>query len=692
VSRFLLLAAAFIAVPIARAEESAVLDEVIISASLRRQTLEQMPTSVTVIRGDTLALAGEQHLQDVLGLIPNLNWAAGTSRPRYYQLRGIGENDQFQGAPNASVGFLIDGIDFSGVGGPATLYDVDQVEVLRGPQGTTYGANALAGLINVHTRDPQLEPELKAEFTAGDYGTWGYGAVIGGAVGDSDKSAYRVVAQKYKSDGFRRNTFLNRDDTNGYDETTVRGKFRWDASDALRVDFTAMFVDLDNGYDAFSIDNSRVTLSDDPGRDAQRSTAFAAHIEYSGFDGFGVESTTSFADSDIDYSFDGDWGNNAAWGVNAPYDYFSEILRDRTTWSQDLRLVSDADASAALSWVAGLYVLHAEEDNDQRNLADDAVYDTLNSDFRSTSVAAYGELDLELTDRTAVSFGARVENRDAKYDDTHDVSLNPQETMLGGHLSLTYALAERSNLYATLSRGYKAGGFNIDQDLSDDVRKYDAEYLWNVETGIKARDAEGRFDLQAAVFFMRRTDQQVDSSTQLDPGDPLSYVLFIDNAARGENFGFEGNISWNATQRLQLSSSVGLLHTRYIDYEYGPDDDRVVVSGREQATAPEYQVGFGVQYRDPTGWLARVDTQSVDDFYFSASHNEKSDPYTLVHVKLGYATERWSAFAWMRNAFDEEYSLRGFYFGNEPPDYPDKRYVQAGDPRTVGVTVNYSFR
>ena len=100
----------------------------------------------------TLEMAGVQHFQDVLGLVPNLNWSAGTSRPRFFQLRGIGELSQWQGAPNPSVGFLIDGIDFSGVGMPATLSDVERIEVLRGPQGTAYGANALAGLIAVNTR------------------------------------------------------------------------------------------------------------------------------------------------------------------------------------------------------------------------------------------------------------------------------------------------------------------------------------------------------------------------------------------------------------------------------------------------------------------------------------------------------------------------------------------------------------
>ena len=117
------------------------LEEIVVTASLRPAAW-RLPVERDGTRRDVLEAAGLQHLQDVLGLVPNLNWSGGTSRPRYFQLRGIGELEQYQGAPNPSVGFLIDGIDFSGVGMPATLFDVEQVEVLRGPQGTRYGANA----------------------------------------------------------------------------------------------------------------------------------------------------------------------------------------------------------------------------------------------------------------------------------------------------------------------------------------------------------------------------------------------------------------------------------------------------------------------------------------------------------------------------------------------------------------------
>jgi iron complex outermembrane recepter protein len=155
------------------------LEEIVVTASLRSTNVADLPQSVTVLDDEALHAAGVQHFEDVLALIPDLNWAAGTSRPRFFQLRGIGEVEQYQGAPNPSVGFLIDDIDFSGVGMPATLLATLQVEVLRGPQGTTNGANALAGLISVRTADPGRDFELNSKLSGATYDTRSAGVVIG---------------------------------------------------------------------------------------------------------------------------------------------------------------------------------------------------------------------------------------------------------------------------------------------------------------------------------------------------------------------------------------------------------------------------------------------------------------------------------------------------------------------------------
>ncbi len=258
------------------------LDEIIVTATCDPFLSRNSQAASRCSTESTLRDAGQQHFEDVLPLVPNLNWAGDTSRPRYFQIRGIGELQQYQGAPNPSVGFLIDDIDFSGLGSAATLFDVDRIEVLRGPQGTLYGANALAGLIYVKSADPSDTFGGRAELDVGDYNERSYGAVITGPVTSLD-SAFRLAVQKYTSDGFYHNAYLGRSNTDNRDELTLRGKWKFEPSDVWRVDLTVLRAQIDNGYDAFAIDNSRTTESDHPGVDRQYSTGLSARSTYTGW-------------------------------------------------------------------------------------------------------------------------------------------------------------------------------------------------------------------------------------------------------------------------------------------------------------------------------------------------------------------------------------------------------------------------
>ena len=660
------------------------LEEIIVTASLRGQAAAEIPASVTVLSAATLQAAGLQHFADVLGLVPNLNWSGGTSRPRFFQLRGIGELEQYQGAPNPSVGFLLDDIDLSGVGMPATLFDAEQVEVLRGPQGTRYGANALAGLVKIKTRDATPEAGAHVEVTAGDHDTWSAGLAAGGAIGAAG-SAWRLAAQQFSSDGFQRNVFLGRDDSNGRDEATLRGKLRWDIAPGWRADLAALYVDLDNGFDAFAPDNSRRTLSDKPGRDAQRTRGVSANVA-GALGGNTLRSVTAYAWSDSVYSFDGDWGNDAYWGEYAPYDYFSRYARERSTLSQDLRL--ESGGGGRVEWVAGVYALRLDEDSLQRDeFAGELLRPLLDTQYSATSLAGYGEAEWTLPAGLSLTAGLRVETRSADYADSEGARFDPRDTMLGGQVSLQGQLASSSRWYATLARGFKAGGFNIGQFVPDDRRQFAPEYLWNAEAGLRFADAGSRLQAEVSVFHMWREEQQVATSFQLVPGDPLSYVFFTDNAARGRNYGLETSVSWQVLERVSLGATLGLLHSEYLGYQYGDRD----LDGREQAHAPAYQYSLSAQWGGEQGWRVRADLSGTDAFYFDASHDQRSNPYTLLNLKAGYARGPWSVQAWIRNVTDEDYAVRGFYFGLEPPDYANKLYVQRGDGRLAGITVQWRW-
>jgi iron complex outermembrane receptor protein len=676
----------------ATAEDPSSLEEVVVTAQLRDRDLDELPASATVLGSQTLQMAGVEHFQDVLALVPNLNWSAGTSRPRYFQLRGVGELSQWQGAPNPSVGFLIDGIDFSGVGMPATLSDVERIEVLRGPQATAYGANALAGLIAVNTRAPSRDPSANADVTIGDFDTRGATGVIGGPIG-SGETAWRLVAGNYKSDGFRHNSFLRRDDTNGYDESSARLRLHAEPFEHLRADVTAMWADLDNGYDAFSIDNSRTTLSDKPGQDAQVARALAVRLDYDAA-AFDVVGRFSFAKSRSVYSFDGDWGNDVSWGANTPYDYFERFDRDHRTLSADVRLVSRESVAAGgdFAWLAGVYALRTAEDAEQHDTWRDRLFgdgtSAFASDYRATNLAAYGETEWRVGANDVVALGLRAERRSADYSDTDGAAFTPDETMSGGSLSLRHEFGGRRNGYVTFARGYKAGGFNIGADVPDDKRTFDGETLHNLEVGFHGESAGGAVSGDVALFYMRRRDQQVPTGEQLVPGDPLTFVLYTDNAASGENYGAEGTLRWRLSTALLLDVRGALLRARYLDYRFGDTD----LSGREQAHAPEYQFDLGAEYRGATGFFARVDVAGQDDFYFDETNDVRAPARVLTNLKAGYSGNRWRAEVWVRNLFDEYYSQRGFWFGNEPPDFIPKRYVQAADPRHAGITVAYTFR
>jgi outer membrane receptor protein involved in Fe transport len=164
-------------------------------------------------------------------------------------------------------------------------------------------------------------------------------------------------------------------------------------------------------------------------------------------------------------------------------------------------------------------------------------------------------------------------------------------------------------------------------------------------------------------------------------------VFFTDNAASGDTRGFEADIRWLPNERWMLYASVGLLDASF-DRFVTPQVD---LSGRAQAHAPDYTLAAGGRYAHPGGFFASFDVSARDDFYFDVSHDQTSDAYELAHARAGFETETWSVTLWARNLFDEEYPARGFFFGNEPPDFPDTLYTRLGDPRQVGVTLERRF-
>ena len=171
----------------------------------------------------------------------------------------------------------------------------------------------------------------------------------------------------------------------------------------------------------------------------------------------------------------------------------------------------------------------------------------------------------------------------------------------------------------------------------------------------------------------------------IDPNDPASFVFFTDNAGRGRSLGLEAEVRWLAADGVEIYGGLGLLDAEFEDFD-GPNGN---LDGRDQAHAPGYNASLGAVFTSNRGFYARVDIQAQDSFYFGVSHDQKSEAYELVNLRLGYRQDNWSAEIWGRNLFDEEYAVRGFFFGNEPPDFGDELYIRRGDPQQVGITFEY---
>jgi iron complex outermembrane receptor protein len=703
-----ILIAALSLVPAAKASEtgdSQPLDEIIVSA-LRSVSLEELPGSASVLSDSTLRDAGQQHFEDVLPLVPNLNWAGDTSRPRYFQIRGIGELQQYQGAPNPSVGFLIDDIDFSGLGSAATLFDVDHIEVLRGPQGSLYGANALAGLIYVKTADPSDTFGGRAEVDAGDYNEHSYGAVLTGPVSTLD-SAFRLAVQQYTSDGFYHNAYLGSSKTDNRDELTLRGKWLYEPNQDWHVLLTLMRTQIDNGYDAFAIDNSRTTQSDNPGVDRQYSTGLSARSTYTGLGSTTLTTIATYADTKVNYGFDGDWGNPVLW---APYtdDATEDQVRHRSTRSLEFRLgdTTTSESSHGLSWLVGVYAFELRESLTDTSAAVyidpfDATQNSdsltvISSEYRSRNGAVYGQLDGDLGDRARWSVGLRGERHTSEYNDTTTNldapttanNFGPADNLWGGQASIDYRIANGQNIYALIARGYKASGFNLSPGLPANQLLFGPESDLNLEIGHKANVIDGRLQINTSLFYMIRHNEQLITGEQLDPSNPNTFIFYTGNAKSGFNYGLESTASWAATQSLEFGGSLGLLQTQY----QGFVQNGVTFPDRALPHAPPWQAAINATWRDPRGPYARLDVTGMGPFFYDLPPNwTRSSAYGLVNGKLGWETARWEAYFWGRNLLDKNYTVRGFYFGDEPPDFNNKLYVQLGEPRNWGVhfTIRY---
>jgi outer membrane receptor protein involved in Fe transport len=679
-----------LAAPIYANADDTELEKIIVTGDFQQESIQTLSASASLFSENEMNQRGATYLDEMLASAANVNFAAGASRGRYIQIRGVGLRSQFVDPINPSVGLVIDGINYSGLGGSSLLFDIDQVEIYRGPQGTRFGADGMAGMIQMQSASATSDPSLKLHLGAGTYNS--HEAGLAASTGLTDDTSARVSYFRRKSDGYVDNLYLDKP-TQDQDEQVARFKLNSQLTAHLNSELNLHYIDINNGYDAFTLDNSRNSLADQPGEDNQKSYAIGLNNTYTGFDAFDVSLNLSAIDTELFYSFDEDWVCNdtnkpqlCAAGLH-PDGYSSTDIysRDRDDQALDLQFTGKAG-----NWVAGIYYQNRDVDLERQ-------YTWLANPFASTyetnNIAAYGQLATAIGPKTTLITGLRVEQYQGDYTDSNGFIEETDDIMLGGKIALEYQVIDRTMIYTSITRGYKAGGINsealakakdeglsLDADFFKQHTSFDPEYLWSGEFGVKGSSLDDKFTLRLAAFYMHRDNIQLKSWQVSDQ----QFTGYVANASSGSNYGLEIEGSYLLTDNLLISGSAGYLDTKINDFvtKSGLNQD-----GREQAQAPKYQYAFSARYNVTDELYAMLGIEGKDDYYFSDSHNAQAPNTNLVNASLGYEAENWAVRAWARNVFDETVPTRGFEFGNNPLDgYTSQTYIQLGEPRVAGVT------
>jgi iron complex outermembrane recepter protein len=683
------------------APNSDVLGDIVVTAGLRQTRADTLSASTSVIDATQLHDAQAMHLEDLLGGLANVNWAGDSQRPRYLQIRGLGELEAYQGAPNPSVGLLIDEMDFSGLGGIATLADIDQVDIYRGPQGTRFGANALAGLIYLHSQAPSEQLTSDATVGVGNENSHVVAATLNLPTA---LAALRLNVADNVSNGAYRNVTLQRDNTNARHERTLRLAGHSTLGSAVTIDWHILHADFNDGYDAFSPLGGRVTYSDQPGVDSQLSTGYSTHVTYQLSPTQHLEWIYADVSSHLTFSYDGDWGSAAFW---APYtDQFSETQqRTRHTRSMDLRL--GGDTSLAQGWRLGLYSQNLTESltDLSAGVSDDPIngYYAQNlltrSNFTARSLALYAQWDQALAQHWQLSTGLRGERHAADYTDvvidaiaatslTH--AFAPVDHLWGGHVTLSHPVP-LGNITLSASRGYKAAGFNLSAGIPSQALLFKPESALNLEASLNSRFWDERIAWDSDVFWLSRNNAQIKSAYQSDPTNPNTFVFYTGNAHSAIHRGVESNLTVSPNHWLSVHAHLGLLHTEFNNFAQLADTTQAV--SRELAHAPHVSGSSDVTFKNANAAYMRVELAGMSGFYYDLPpNNTRSAAYLLTNLSAGVKRAAWEANLSVRNAFNHNYTVRGFYFGLVPPNYTPTLYTQLGEPRLWSLSLSYHLK
>ena len=657
-------------------------------------------TNIQIIQSRNFNKNGQNNFDNIIAKIGSLHYAGGTARVKYFQLRGLGELSQFsgEGAPHFYVGYIIDDINFSGIGMISNLFDIKQIEVFNGPQSSIYGTNAMAGMINVISNNPKNKKEFT--FNTSQYSYNGSTINTSISLPITKKIFSRFTISKNYTNSYITNISgkNKKQDTNAKNEILFRNKTLFKPNKLLSIILTSYFVDLNNKYDVWSPDNNGyITYSDFQGFDKQKSKALSINSKLK-LDNKTYTIISSYSDNIIHYSYDGDWGNLSYWdevyGYNenyiwyfGPYDFKDITNRRRISSSYEFRSKFNLKNNI-LSF--GIYYSDIKEIDSRNGWLFAGYASNINSTFRILNYAMYMKASTHINDKLLISTSIRKDINNISqfliFDSSSYKNDIKDKNLVGGSIDLSYKINEYLFFNSILSRGYKTSGINQTQSpfLSEKFRVYNTEYSNNIEFGITFNSI--KHSLRMNTFYMHRFNPQLRLSYQIDPQDPTSFDYATFNANSAYHYGLEIRLSNYLSEKIILSQSLSSLNTYVSTFKYRG----LTYGNREVAHAPKNKYNITITNYIFKNLIFEIESNYIDSFYYEEQNNEKSKSYNLINMSIRYTYKNYEISFWSRNIQNIKYPIRGYKFALDPT-YEVKSYQSFGEPRITGITLNLLF-
>jgi len=695
---------------------SPVLEEIVITAQKREQSMQDVGISVTAMSGDNMSALGVNGSADIARFTPNLNISNITgegNQPAIF-LRGIGLND-FNTNNSGPVGMYVDEVI---VGPPSAqafaLFDTARVEVLRGPQGTLYGRNTTGGAINVISNKPTEDFEASVLARYGNFDATKLEAAISGPLGKNLGARLAIVSNR--ADGYIDDVGTG-EEYNETDNYAARGLLQWDASDDLSVLFNVHYGKNDTKaprythYGTFDANTFNPGLgifegqcnSADISRQAPHCVSLLGYQDNTGDDREGEWSKGGKLDFDVlggSAKVEWDINNSLSLISITAYDEVDKIHAedsdsgpdnwlevtfgtDSETFSQEFRLVGNVEDS---DWLLGLFYLDEELNQDQTaDIARDLrpvlgfdpdlgiLFSRHQHQQETTTWAVYGQWEHRFNDQWTGTAGLRYTQE--KRDFSAGVSFDEpgfsipvvafeddiENNNVSGRLALNYFPNQDWMFYASLTTGFKSGGFPGVFGFSEaEYESYDPEEVTAYEIGFKSTLADGLVQLNGAAFFYDYEDMQV---FQLIEGGTVP-GLKLTNAGKAEIYGAELELTAQPIEGLYLMMGMGYTHSEFQELDLGDGTD---LAGNTLANAPELNANGLARYdwklENGNGFYVQADFTYSDDYFFDVFNNDytSQDSYTLWGARAGWvsASGNWELALWGQNLTAEEYLSTG---------------------------------